>query len=256
MLVGHDDKVKLFTTLISGGRLSHAYLFFGDRGVGKRTFTEHLAHFLECGSFEATETILIDALWIAPDERGSVGIDAARSLSRFLWRTPLRSSKRLVVVDHAEALTPEAQGALLKVVEEPPPHALMIFVAGSGDALTPPLRSRLSTIYFPRLSRSAVEAALMDLRGLPRARARSIADRAFGRLGRGLQLADGGALTREGDVAQAIEAQILSLWAGERKEHAKLVRWLLDREALMRRYNLNPTLQAKAVEHQVSTRHG
>ena len=70
-------------------------------------------------------------------------------MRNFLYRKPVTSSYRTAIIKDADALTPEAQHAALKIVEEPPLSALMIFIVASPDNLLPTLASRLQKIYFP-----------------------------------------------------------------------------------------------------------
>jgi len=96
----------------------------------------------------AENAILQESLIISPDEKETIGIDKIRSLLHFLSQKPVLSEKRTVIVRNAENLTNEAQNAILKIAEEPPPQSLMIFIAKSEDFFLPALISRLQKIYF------------------------------------------------------------------------------------------------------------
>ncbi|MEK7512934.1 MAG: hypothetical protein AAB601_01930 [Patescibacteria group bacterium] len=246
-LIGHDERMRSFTRLAAGDVLSHAYLFFGDRGVGKCTFAQAFAAFLERGTFAPDEAALLDATVLSPNERGTIGIDVVRELRHFLSQTPVVSRRRTAIIDDAESLTDDAQGALLKIVEEPPPHSLIIFVAFDPAALLPPLRSRLAAVYFPRLSRSLLTHALVDVWKVAPARAAAVAPQSFGRIGRALQLVL--AARKKPSVhtlAEELEMSILALRATDRVANARNIGALLTRAALVRRYNVNEPLQRKA----------
>lgn len=251
-LVGHEDKVRAFQKLVKEGRLSHAYLFFGEAQTGKHTFARSFAHFLEQGTFAVSEAPLIDVQWCAPVE-GTIGIDAVRELRMFLSQTPLRSPRRLAVVDDAHLLTPEAQSAMLKIVEEPPPHSLIILIAHDPQVLFPPLLSRLAKVYFPRLPQAALEEALIREFRVPAARAREVARRSFGRLGRALSLIEGGGgEKKERTFSDELEEHILSLWERGAEAHGSALTYLLDREMNVKRYNVNENLQRKAIRSRLS----
>ena len=144
--------VDNFKRLATENNLSHAYLFFGGDKRNKERkslFAESLANFLENGVFEASVRLLKETLIISPDEKGTVGIESIRTLKYFLWQKPINSSRRTAIIKEAQALTPEAQNAALKIVEEPPESALIIFIADSEDSLFPALNSRFQKIYFP-----------------------------------------------------------------------------------------------------------
>lgn len=153
MLIGHDDLARDMQKLADEHRLAHGYLFFGPPRVGKFLFAESFAHYLERGVFSPTEgvgpKILGDALFIAPDAEGTIGIDAVRAAQHFLSQMPNRSKYRAVVVRDAEQLTAEAQNAFLKISEEPSPSGLVILIATDSDSLLPTVQSRFQKIYVP-----------------------------------------------------------------------------------------------------------
>ncbi|MDE2001815.1 MAG: hypothetical protein KGI60_04615, partial [Patescibacteria group bacterium] len=148
---------------------------FGESEIGKFLFAKHLAALLETGTFERGDRPLQDTL-ILPD---ATGIDAMRELKSFLWQKPAIASKRTVVINDADALTPQAQNAILKITEEPPEHALVILIAQHPENILPPLVSRLQKIYFGRLNVKEMAEMCAD---------KEIAEAAFGRPGRAVRL--------------------------------------------------------------------
>ena len=100
------------------------------------------------------------------------------------------SKKRLAIVRDAENLTPEAQSAILKTVEELPPENLIIFISTDRDSLLPPLVSRLQKIYFPRISNNEIEKFLISAYGekFAEEKIKSAALESFGRPGRAIDL--------------------------------------------------------------------
>lgn len=245
MLFGHEDKTENFKRLIKENSLSHAYLFFGDNQIGKFTFAKSLAYFLETGEFEIGPKPLIDFLMIQPDlEKDSIGIETVRQIRNFLFQKPLRSAKKTVVIDQAEKLTDEAQPALLKIVEEPPPDSLLILIAADPIVFLPALASRCQKIYFRRLSGQVLEEILKEHYRLPAVQAKKISVDSFGRLGRALNLMKGETRNME-SFEFWLENNILNL-RKDLKKNSKALAWLLERELLVKRYNLNENLQQKA----------
>ena len=178
MFVGHQYVVRDFQRLIATQRLAQGYIFFGEPQVGKFYFAKHLAHALENGVFALSEH------WIAQDAcilESASGIADMRRIQRFLWQKPAVSSHRTVIINDTEQLTPEAQNAILKITEEPPPHGLIILITQQLDSLLSPIISRFQKIYFGRLS----EPEMMQLEKSERVR--SIA---YGRPGRLYRLKD------------------------------------------------------------------
>ncbi|MBI5079441.1 hypothetical protein HZB06_02100 [Candidatus Wolfebacteria bacterium] len=144
-----------FKKLAKNGGLSHAYLFFGEEENDKGFFfAQSLANFLENGVFEPPKFLLRETLMILPDnsvepgKKNSMGIDAVREIKHFLWQKPIASSYRAAIVKNADVLTPEAQHAVLKIVEEPPENSLLIFIVKNQENLLPTLASRFQKIYF------------------------------------------------------------------------------------------------------------
>lgn len=139
-----------FKYLVEHKVLSHAYLFFGGNERDRDhlySFALSLAHFLERNDFRAGGQPLVEVQVI--EKRGeTIGIDAVRDMRYFLYQQPVFASRRTAIVRDAEALTPEAQNAILKIAEEPPAHALMLLIARNEENLYETLRSRLQRIYF------------------------------------------------------------------------------------------------------------
>ena len=156
MIVGHENLIKHFKNLAERNALSHGYLFFGEPRVGKATIAAALANFLENGRFEKPDGLLADFLSVSPDENGAIGIDAARAIKEFLWRRPVKSGKRFVAISDAQAMTPQAQNALLKIAEEPPASALIIAVSPNAELLAPTLVSRFQKFHLSRVSDAQV----------------------------------------------------------------------------------------------------
>jgi DNA polymerase III delta prime subunit len=136
---------KLFTELIAADRLSHGYLFFGSgaRGEEALAFALSLSRYMETGVWEGG-VILLDTNLLTGRE---VGIAEIRSAIHFLWEQPLRSRRKLLIIQDADALTVPASQALLKIVEEPPLHANIMLIAKDLSGVLPALVSRLQRIY-------------------------------------------------------------------------------------------------------------
>ncbi len=251
MLFGYSSKISAFEKLIKSGNLAQAYLFYGDEGVGKLTFARDLATAVERGKWEETTAPLLDAHFLFPGEKGSIGIDVINEAKNFLWQKPVVSPKRFLLVADSEALTDEAQGALLKVVEEPPPHALIVFVARTCETLLPPLLSRLTRIYFPRLPEREIKRFLMEEKGIAAETAARVAAGSFGSIGRALGILEG-TRPESDDVLENLRAEIVRLYRADVFRNAKKLRWLLERETLIARYNLNLGLQKKAIQEIIS----
>ncbi len=245
-LFGHEEILRALDRQVKDGTLGHAYLFYGDEGIGKATCAKLLAYALETGAFEETPSLLLDAHVLLPEEgETTIGVDAARFVKEFLFQKPFCSPRRTVIIPDANLLTNEAQSALLKIVEEPPASSLILFVAEDPQVLLPPLRSRVQQIYFRRMSKKEITKILAEAFGVPSKEAERRAAFSFGRLGRALQTEK---KEEEEDCLGYLERSILALWYKDRKKYAGLLRKLLWRESLIARYNVNMNLQKKAIQ--------
>ncbi len=253
MLFGHEDKIAAFKKIINEERLRHAYLFYGDAQIGKFSFAKLLGYLLEFGKFEIMKEPLVDTQVFFPDERGTIGIDSVREIKSFLWQTPFRSPKRLAIIDDSQALTPQAQSAMLKIVEEPPKSSVIIFIAANLQILFPPLLSRLAKVYFKRFPEAEIQAILTAHYKLPAAKAKMIAQKSFGRIGRALDILNEKVENSlsDNDLEGKIENQILDLRKKDVLQNAGAILWLLEREEAVKRYNVNKNLQKKAIQNKI-----
>ena len=261
MLYGLEKKTEDFKKVIGENRLRQSYLFFGEPQIGKFTFAASLVNFLENQEFAVAARPLLDAEFFLPtdqaglpDDSGSIGIEAVKRLKKFLYQRPIASSRRSAIFDSAESLTPEAQNALLKIIEEPPHFSLIIFIARETSVFSATLASRFAKVYFPRLSQKSIEKYLEENFRVDSAKAGLIAKRSFGRIGRAIEIIKqetGGGKKEAGDnLGEYIEETILSLRKNILKNSSKLS-WLLEREELIKRYNLNPKLQYRAIKEKL-----
>ncbi len=183
------------------GRLAHATLITGDAGVGKRTFSHLLAQGLlcsadggdkPCGQCRDCRRFLArthpDALFPAPGPREkTLKIDALREMIDALSRHSLEGGRRVVVLDNAERMTPQAQNCLLKTLEDGAEDTWFFLTADQESAVLPTVRSRCRCVRVQPWSAERIEAELIR-RGVPRDRAGSLSRFCEGSLGRALQM--------------------------------------------------------------------
>jgi DNA polymerase-3 subunit delta' len=204
---GQQRAIGLLRRAIAAGRLAHAFVFAGLPGVGKRTTAFALAQAALCqeapgsGCGRCVECHLVAAgthpdvavedLAAAQAERATasfVSIDQVRRVGAALALRPVRGSRKLGIIDQAERLTPDAQNALLKTLEEPRGQATLVLVSANLDALLPTIRSRCQRLLFAPLPDELV-ADLLEREGIESAVARRAASLAGGSLDRGRELA-------------------------------------------------------------------
>jgi len=206
-VIGHGKLLSLLSRAIARETLPPALLLAGPAGVGKRRVAvaaaaainclePHAAGELErdaCGRCAACRRILRgvhpDVIAIEPGDTGSIKIDQVREvIDRAAFR-PFEGRRRVVVVDEADALVPQAQNALLKTLEEPPPASSFMLVSSIPDALLSTVRSRCQRLRFGLLAPSEVAQVLVRDHGWDEADARAAASDAGGSVGRALSAA-------------------------------------------------------------------
>ena len=137
-----------FQKLIKDDKLSHSYIFFGNPDLN---FIKKLANFLENKKWDLPETTLLDFLIITPaSRRTEPSGDNKGVINNFLWKKPLKSSRKVLVIEKADNLTLLEQNAILKISEEPPSQSLIFLLVSDPAVLIAPLASRFQKIYNAR----------------------------------------------------------------------------------------------------------
>src|SRR5579864_8700710 len=170
-LVGQAPIVTALRNALAEGRIAHAYLFSGIRGVGKTTAARVLAKALNCERGPAPDPCneCASCIEIA---RGSdldvLEVDAAtyskveqvRELTESLRYGPARDRYKVVVIDEVHRLSRQAFDALLKIVEEPPRHLVFVFATTEAEAVPATLLSRCQEYRFRRVPVATLAAHL------------------------------------------------------------------------------------------------
>lgn len=194
-VIGHDLQIQMLKKAIASHTLAHGYLFDGQEGVGKRKVAMALAKTALCGKGDEACGICPscvqfdsenhpDFLLIEPDGL-SIKDKQMEEFQSFIYIKPFESSVKVLVVDGADAMTVRAQNRILKIVEEPPGHAIIIMIAKNREALLPTVLSRLQKLSFNRLSSESMAAYLIKA-GYDRDQAALSASYADGSLGKAL----------------------------------------------------------------------
>ncbi len=255
MLFLLKEKIEIFKKIIQENNLAHAYLFYGEPKIGKYTFAKALAYYLEYQEFDVLDKPLIDFQEIFPvDEKKNIGIEEIKTIKNFLYQKPLKSIKRFVLIDQKFNLTKEAQSALLKILEEPPFHSLIILIADDFNRFFPPVVSRLIKVYFKKSKKEDIYNILVNFFDLDKKKAEKIANASFGQIGRALEmvLINKNEIKKEvdslEDLINYLDNLILDFYLKNKIKHSNLINWLLEKKQVIINFNLNPILQKKAIE--------
>ena len=186
-IVGQDAIVRTLRNAVSQDKIAHAYLFAGPRGTGKTSTGRILAKAVNAGRMQDGEPVLDDATardfdegraldLVEIDAASNRGIDNIRDLRERANYVPSSSTYKVYLIDEVHQLTDAAADALLKTLEEPPPHVIFILATTEPEALKATVLSRCQRFDFRRVS---VEAMLARLRTIAEAEGIAIPDDAL-----------------------------------------------------------------------------
>ena len=251
-IVGHAPIVELLCHAVAHRRVPQSLLFAGPEGVGKRAVAVALAQAVNC-----PKQAKGDACGVCPTcqriARGTFsdvtivdkGDDATIKIEKLRDRVlqavgyrPFEGVRRVFIIDPADDLTTQAQDALLKTLEEPPPSAILMLLSAFPDTLLPTIQSRCRRLRFGLLSESDVAKVLVDHAGKDVKSARALAAASGGSVARAMSGDDGDfeedrgaaldllAAARGGAVADRLKAAAALAQHGSKRR---------DREALAAR---------------------
>ncbi|UUZ60892.1 DNA polymerase III subunit gamma and tau [Nocardioides sp. B-3] len=159
-VIGRDHVTEPLRNALANDRVNHAYLFSGPRGCGKTTSARILARALNCARAPISDPCgecdscvelarkgggSIDVIEIDAASHG--GVDDARDLREKAFFSPVRDRYKIYIIDEAHMVSNRGFNALLKLVEEPPPHLRFIFATTEPEKVLPTIRSR--THHYP-----------------------------------------------------------------------------------------------------------
>jgi len=191
-LLGHAEAEQTLLESYNSGRMHHAWLMTGSRGIGKATLAYRFARFLlkygrpggddqGAGLFgEALLTTEPESLYVDPQDpvfrriavgahgdvmtierefdekknrfKGVIGVDRVRGVGSFLGKTSAEGGWRVVIIDAADEMNRNSANAVLKVLEEPPEQAVLLLLAHNPGRLLPTIRSRCRTLHLNPLN--------------------------------------------------------------------------------------------------------
>ncbi len=166
-VLGQEPIIRTLKNALSQARIAHAYLFSGPRGVGKTSTARILAKALNCkdgptpnpcnvcdSCMEITQGTAVDVLEI--DGASNTGVDNIRELRETVAYRPIRSRYKVYIIDEVHMLSTSAFNALLKTLEEPPPHVVFIFATTEPQKVPLTVLSRCQRFEFRRIPEEVI----------------------------------------------------------------------------------------------------
>ena len=145
--IGHNNNKEYFENVIKQGVLSHAYLFCGPEGIGKKKFAYDLFRMINQREPEGDPDFKLLTPRLDEDET-KIYVEDIRNLKSYLSLRPYFGPYKFVIINDADRLVPEAANAFLKMLEEPLPFTIMILVSSKSKFILPTVLSRCEKVLF------------------------------------------------------------------------------------------------------------
>lgn len=202
-ILGHDSIKEHLKKAAQTGMVSHAYILNGEVGMGRKSLARAFALALLCqedtgegcmvchGCKQVLSDNHPDLIFVTHEKPSSIGVDDIRKqIYDTIWIKPYNSSYKIYIVDEAEMMTVQAQNALLKTIEEPPPYAVLLLLTTSQEAFLPTILSRCIQLKLKPLRDEMVRDYLMEKGQTDKSDAEIYVAFARGNLGRAISIAD------------------------------------------------------------------
>ncbi|MBR6524039.1 MAG: DNA polymerase III subunit delta' [Clostridia bacterium] len=170
-VTGQSALKELLAKSIDSARLSHAYIFEGDSGMGKKTLAYAFARQLvcenktACGQCRSCRLALSanhpDIITVTPEEgKQTISVDIVRGLYETVMTKPFSADKKIIIIPDAEKLVVQAQNALLKMLEEPPSYIIFILLTSNSNFFLETILSRCIKLSFQPYTEEEIRTVL------------------------------------------------------------------------------------------------
>ncbi len=243
-ILGHQRPIALLQRAIKNGKVVNSYLFLGSEGIGKKFVGLQFAKALNCLGEEAEKGdacdhcssckkidhgIHPDVLLIEP-EGVNIKVDQVRQLQKDLAYRPYEGKRRVCILTAADRMAPNMSNILLKTLEEPPLHTVIVLLGNNSRLILPTILSRCQLIRFNPLPVPLVSQWLTENKGLDEAEAHRLASLSEGSPGKALEIQE--------EIRQIQREPLLKDWIGLKSlSPERIGSWVgslpTDRESLL-----------------------
>jgi DNA polymerase-3 subunit delta' len=245
-VIGHEWAVNLLAENVALGHERHAYLFTGPSGIGRRTLALRFAQSLNCQTpsvpgqpcrtcsncMRIEQMLHPDLIVVMAENEGeTLKIDQVRELQHTLSLAPYEARYRIALILRFEEANSSSANAMLKTLEEPPDHVVIILTAKSAENLLPTIVSRCEVLRLRTLSMDETARGLQIIKGVPQELAEKLAHISDGRPGYAIRLYEQPRLLEQ---RQSWLDELIQLLATSRRERFAFVRGAVDNKEELR----------------------
>ncbi len=201
-MIGRGQEIAHLRRAIESGKVSHAYIFNGEKGIGKSTLADAFAMALQCAEgkpdpcgkchscHQAASGNHPDIIHVRHEKPTSIGVEDVREqLVGDVQIRPYNGKYKIYIIPDADRMTVQAQNAILKTIEEPPEYAVILLLTTNSQTLLDTIRSRCVQINMKPVANEQVRAYLMEQIHVPDYEADVCVAFAQGNIGKAVRLA-------------------------------------------------------------------
>lgn len=202
-VVGHKDILKYISSAVENNRVSRAYILNGERGSGKKMLANLFAMTLlcetgdnepcgKCHSCKQAESgNHPDIIRVTHEKPNSISVDDIRTqVNNTVDIKPYQGPYKVYIIPQADMMTPQAQNAILKTIEEPPSYAVFLLLTENAETLLPTINSRCVMLKLRNIKDTLIKKYLMENLEIPDYKADMCTAFAQGNMGRAIMLAN------------------------------------------------------------------
>ncbi len=241
-IVGQSQLKEHLQNALTTGKVSHAYIINGERSCGKEFIAKIFAAALQCeeggaepcgkchSCIQADSGNQPDIITVTHEKPNVIGVDDIRQqINADVWIKPYSSARKVYIMNEGEKMTPQAQNALLKTLEEPPEYAVILILTTNIDSLLPTILSRCVVLNMKPASDAEIKKFLMREEGIPDYKADVCVAFARGNVGKARLLARSEEFDKVKEEAVALLKNIDTMDIGEMvKAIKKIIEYKFD----------------------------